>query len=124
SATSILTNRDHHSMNLSVLTLPQLALLIGVGLVVMIIIFVMVTLLISLITYEENPVQDRLQALKSTGSDCLARPRQGPYDELKEFTLGISAPISRKLYGENIKFQKQIKQQVTEAGLPDSEAAV
>lgn len=97
---------------------------IVVGLIIMVTVFIVVSMFITAMMYKENPVRDRLMALKDNNDPTSSRSRKEVFDELKETLITFSGPISRKLYGKNIKFQKEAKAFLTEAGMPDSDIAV
>lgn len=103
----------------------QILILVGIGVILIIAVFVIIIMLITAITYKENPVQERLLTLKSSmgGTFTILRKRE-PMEEVKETIIEFSGPIAKKLYGENVKFQKEIKNLLTEAGLPDNETNV
>lgn len=104
-----------------ILSSNHIVLLIVGAVILMISVFGMLAVLISIINYQETPVRDRLMQLKEKGVFQGARKSNGAFDDLKEALITYSGPISKKLYGENYKLQKSVKQLLTEAGLPDTE---
>ncbi len=97
-------------------------LLVGLSMVVILLVFVLTIGIISFVTYKETPVKDRLKALKH--QDLGLGPRVSAVTELQEIALSFAEPLSKKLYSDNVAFQSQIKRQLTEAGLQDSDKAV
>lgn len=95
------------------------------GLVLMIAIFGALAVLISMLNYKETPVRDRLLLLKEKGTfEGGGRRNSGPFDDLKEALITFSGPLSKKLYGENVKLQKEVKSVLTEAGMRDTDEDV
>jgi tight adherence protein C len=108
-----------------VLSSNHIVLLIIGGIILILAIFGVLAVLISILNYKETPVRDRLMMLKDKGTTFDAGQRNsGAFDDLKEALITYSGPISQKLYGENQKLQREIKQLLTEAGLPDTETHV
>src|SRR3982750_3934455 len=102
----------------------QILFLVGLGILLGIAVFGVLAVIISMINYQETPIRDRLMMLKEKGAFEGVREKTGAFDDLKEALITFSEPISRRLYGENIKYQKQVKGMLTEAGLQDSEEQV
>ncbi len=82
--------------------------------------FVLVFGLLSVMVPEENPVRDRLKALKSGDELGVAKER----DMVLETLVQLSEPISRSFYAKNYSYQGQVKTWLTEAGKTDSDKAV
>ncbi|MEB3286281.1 MAG: type II secretion system F family protein [Vampirovibrionales bacterium] len=101
----------------------QVIIIIGVVIAVMLSVFVFVIIFLVTVTYEQNVVKDRLIALK-LNSTPISTQKAGPFDELWETMMAFSAPLAKKLYGQNDGFQKKTKQMLTEAGMSDSDTAV
>lgn len=102
-----------------------LLLLIGVGLIVVLSTFGILAVVISMLNYEANPVKDRLTRLKGDGSfDVDFKPKNAPFDDLKDVLSKVAQPISKSLYGQNEKYIKQVKTLLTEAGLQDNETEI
>lgn len=105
--------------------LNSIMIVVVIGVLLVIAVFVVVVLLFTAITYKENPVKDRLLTLKTShGATFTIQRKREPWEDAKETIIGFSGPIAKNLYGENVKFQKEIKSLLTEAGLPDSDANV
>ena len=94
---------------------------LGTGLAV----FILVVVVLSMVTYKETPVRDRLFGLKGgeLGEDYIARNKD-PFSMMKEALINFSEPISKSLYGGNKTMLVQTKSLLTEAGLPDTERHV
>lgn len=102
----------------------QLVPLIILGVVLVVGIFVALATIISAVNYKPNPIKDRLLVLKGVDAEGYAKAQRGPFDDLKDALVTYSGPISKSLYGENKKYQDQVKTWLTEAGMPDTEAHV
>ncbi|MGE0199374.1 MAG: type II secretion system F family protein [Candidatus Melainabacteria bacterium] len=97
------------------------------GVIAAIAVFIFTLLAISSATYKENLLKERLLAMKDAGEPTA---QQGPpvekglFDDMFREVNTFSEPISHKLYGNNTKFQQEIKTLLTEAGRPDSDQHV
>jgi tight adherence protein C len=95
------------------------------GIVLFIAVFGLLSVFISFLNYEHKPVRDRLLMLKEKGTfEGSVRANVGAFDDLQEALMTFSGPISQNLYGQNEKYLKQLKLQLTEAGQPDNETAI
>lgn len=108
----------------NLITLPQILLLLLGGIGLFIAIFGILAIIISLMNYQESPVHNRLQMLKERGAFKSSKTNAGPFDDLKDALLTFSAPVANSLYGQNQKYQKQVKAFLTEAGLPDNDTQI
>jgi tight adherence protein C len=99
-----------------------LLLIVGVGLAMAI--FGVLAVVLSMLNYQESPVRERLRMFREKGVFQGAKKSQGAFDDLQETLINFSAPLAQSLYGENLKYRKQVKNLLTEAGLPDSETQV
>ncbi len=98
----------------------QLLIILGAAGLLAIAAFALVLGLLSVIVPEENPVRDRLKALKSGEETGTTQER----DMVLETLIQLSEPISRTFYSKNYSYQGQIKSLLTGAGKSDSDAAV
>lgn len=102
----------------------HLLMMVGIGILLGIAVFGVLAVIISMLNYEETPVRDRLLMLKEKGMFEGAAKKTGAFDDLKEALITFSEPVSKTMYGANLKYHKQVKTMLTEAGLVDSEEQV
>ena len=102
----------------------HIILLVVGGVLLIIAIFGALAVIISMLNYEESPVHDRLRMFKEKGTFEGAKRKAGAFDDLHEALLTFAEPVSQKLYGQNLKYQKEVKSMLTEAGLLDTEEQV
>lgn len=102
----------------------QLIPIFFIGGVLVVGIFAALATIISALNYKPNPIKDRLLMLKGIDAESGKTVSRGPFDDLKDALITYSGPLSRKLYGENKKYQEQVKSWLTEAGQPDTEVHV
>ncbi|MBX2860891.1 MAG: type II secretion system F family protein [Vampirovibrio sp.] len=107
------------------LGLDSIILIIVIGVLTFFAMFILSAGVISAVSYKENPVRDRLLALKGMDANEL-RSDDLSYKmiELQEKLIEKLEPLSRKFYGKDAGNLAQIKNQLTEAGLPDSDDAL
>ena len=108
----------------SVFDFSHIFLLLGSGLVLTLAVFGSLAVVVSMLNYESSPVRDRLWMFKEKGVFKRDKVLQGAFDDLQETLITFSEPLAQRLYGENLKYQKQVKMLLTEAGLPDTQAQV
>lgn len=104
--------------------LPQFLLLLAGGLALIVAIFGVFAIVISILNYQESPVKERLRIFKEKGIFRGSKSTTGAFDDLKEALITFSEPLAKSLYGQNLKYQKQVKALLTEAGLPDNELQI
>ncbi len=109
--------------NTNLIGFSHILLLVLGGIGLSVAIFAVFAVIISMRNYKDTPIKDRLRMLKERDA-YQRRGNSGAFDELTETLLTFSKPIANLFYGQNLKLQKQIKQLLTEAGLPDTEARV
>jgi len=104
----------------------EVLMMVMVGVVVFVAIFALLAVGVSLMNYQETPVRDRLLMLKDKAAyeQMKGKGRRGPFDDLKTVIFTWAQPISKALYGENLKYHQQVKTLLTEAGLPDGESHI
>jgi tight adherence protein C len=112
------------TVNNAIVALPQILLLIAGGIGLMLALFATMAIVISVLNYEESPVRDRLRLFKEKGTFKVGKTSVGAFDDLREAVITFSGPLAHSLYGQNLKYQKQVKGLLMEAGLPDTEAQV
>lgn len=110
--------------SVNLLDTNHILLLVGGGVFLVVAIFGALAVIISMLNYEESPVHDRLRMFKEKGTFEGAKRKVGAFDDLNEALLTFSEPVSQKLYGQNVKYQKEVKSMLTEAGLLDTEEQV
>ncbi len=111
--------------DLQIINTTHFLLLIGGGIVVILATFGVLTVIISLLNYEENPVKQRLYQLKGDGAfEGAGYEKPTPFDDLHELLMKVAKPVSYSLYAQNDKYKKQVKTLLTEAGLQDTEDRV
>jgi tight adherence protein C len=115
---------SHLATIIEIIGIPNLMLLLVGGGLVMLALFGVLASVIAVVNHEVNPVKDRLEAFKEKGTFQNAKSAKSAFDDLQEQLIKFSEPIAQKLYGQNLKYQKQVKTLMSEAGLPDSEANV
>lgn len=99
-----------------------LLLVLGVGIGVAI--FILTIVVLSLVTYKETPVRDRMMSLKGELSEDYIARNKDPFSMLKEGLINFSEPISKSLYGKDKSMLDKTKAVLTEAGVPDGERHV
>lgn len=104
------------------LTPMQLIVISLIGLAVFISVIALLSGIFIFQNTEETPVRDRLMQLKQKPGE--GKPEKTGVSGLKETFLEFTGPIAQNLYGQNVTYQQSIKRVLTEAGLPDNEAAV
>ncbi len=82
--------------------------------------FALVYGLMALTVPEEDPVRDRLRALKAGEQIDKKKDQQMIFETL----VKLVEPMTQKLYSKNITYQGQMKTLLTEAGRADNDAAV
>lgn len=112
------------AINTNVVEVNHILLLIVGGVLLVVAIFAVLAVVISMMNYEESPVHDRLRMFKEKGTFEGAKKKVGAFDDLQEALITFSAPVSQKLYGQNVKYQGQVKNMLTEAGMVDTEEQV
>jgi tight adherence protein C len=108
----------------NIFTPSHIMLLVGGGLLLALALFGVLAVIISIINYQETPVRDRLMMFKEKGAYEGGRQKPGAFDDLKEALMTLAGPLAKRLYGENVKYQKQIKGMLNEAGLTDNEEQI
>jgi tight adherence protein C len=100
-----------------------LLLLLGGGLFSLAV-FGLLVGIIALLSQETSPVKERLRVYREKGIFQGIQKSRSAFDELGMALLTVATPIANKLYGQNIKYHKQVKTLLSEAGLMDSEESV
>lgn len=107
-----------------VLNFSHIFMLLGGGIVLTLAVFGGLAVVVSMLNYESSPVRDRLWMFKEKGVFKRDKVLQGAFDDLQEALITFSEPLAHRLYGENVKYQKQVKTLLTEAGLADTQVQV
>lgn len=110
--------------DIPVVGLTQILLLVGTGLLFIIAIFGVLAVLICMLNYQENPVRNRLRTFREKGVFQRFQQKSDPFGELREALITFAGPVSQNLYGQNVKYRKQVKSILTEAGLPDTDERI
>lgn len=106
---------------------PQyLLFIIGAVVMVMLAVFIITAMTIAVVTYEENPVQDRLLKLQQTHAAevRMMYGAKGPFDDLFEALIKFSGPLSKAYFKQTEAETRKIKSMLLAAGQPETDAHV
>jgi tight adherence protein C len=99
----------------------NLVLLLVGGFILILALFGVLATIIAAMNHETNPVKERLEAFREKGIFQTPGTARSAFDDLQESLIAFAQPVAVKLYGQNVKYQKQVKSLMSEAGLPDGD---
>ncbi len=103
----------------------NLVLIVALGVIASIAVFLMLGIIVTAMNYEERPVRDRLLGLKDLDEETIAElVEKGPFDDVMNWLINFSRPLSQKLFGKDQTLLGQVKRQLAEAGMQDTDEAV
>ena len=85
--------------------------IIGAIVMVMFAVFIVTAMSIAVITYEENPVQDRLLKLRQVHAAEVKAlyGQKGPFDDLFESMIKVSGPLAKAYFRQTEAETKKIR---------------